>query len=127
MCKVNFVKISEIFDDQGDSIGKQYIDSWMVISNYHSVEEAFNSFRNAVNDVVTDDQSIIMCRDDVRKFASAIANSKANTERVSSTEIFSMLKSFLKDCYDVKRIKLNPRTLEYRGLNKSFLIHKFTY
>ena len=68
MCKVNFVKVSQIIEDDV-AVGMQYLDSWMVVSGFDSVSDAFNKFKTLINSVVTDKQSIILCRDDVKRFA----------------------------------------------------------
>jgi hypothetical protein len=121
MCKINFVEVSQIIEDERP-VGMQYRDNWMVVTNFKSKDEAFYNFKIIINSLITTKQSIILCRDDVRKFSSSIAKSLG--DGVCSRTIFSELKDFLKQNYDVKRIKLNPRTLEYRSINKSFIIHK---
>ena len=73
MCKVNFVKVSQIIEDDV-AVGMQYLDSWMVVSGFDSVSDAFNKFKTLINSVVTDKQSIILCRDDVKRFAKSISS-----------------------------------------------------
>ena len=121
MCKVNFIEVSQIME--GDrAVGMQYLDKWMVVSGFTTVEQAFENFKSVINTVVTDKQSIILCRDDVKRFCKTISLSLDNC--ISSKAIFSDLKYFLKGNYEVKRIILNPRTLEYYPQNKAFIINK---
>ena len=125
MCKVNFVKVSQIIEDDV-AVGMQYLDSWMVVSGFDSVNDAFNKFKTLINSVVTDKQSIILCRDDVKRFAKSISSTlkENNQPSIGSKAIFKELKDFLYCNYEVKRIILNPRTLEYYPLNKAFIINK---
>lgn len=125
MCKVKFVEVSQIMED-GVAVGMQYYDNWMVISGFNSVEDAFNSFKNIVNQIVTDKQSIILCRDDVKRFAKSISCElrEIGIESPGSKLIFREFKDFLYNNYEVKRIIMNPRTLEYYPLNKAFIINK---
>lgn len=121
MCKIKFVEVSQIMED-GKPIGMQYLDNWMVVSNYKNIDEAFYNFKCVINTLVTDNQSIILCRDDVKRFCKAIQTNVGDTE--SKKSIFGRLKEFLHDNYEVKRIILNPRTLEYYPQNKAFIINK---
>lgn len=121
MCKIKFVEVSQIMEN-GKAIGMQYLDNWMVVSNYKDVDEAFYNFRCMVNLLITDKRSIILCRDDVKRFCKVIQTNVGNCG--SSKTIFGRLKEFLHDNYEVKRIILNPRTLEYYPQNKAFIINK---
>jgi hypothetical protein len=121
MCKIKFVEVSQIMEN-GRAVGMQYLDNWMVVSNYKDIDEAFYNFKCVVNTIVTDKQSIILCRDDVKRFCKAIQSNVGNCG--SSKTIFGRLKEFLHDNYEVKRIILNPRTLEYYPQNKAFIINK---
>ena len=126
MCKVKFVKVQQIFDiESGVAVGMEYRDSWMVLENFKSVEDAFERFKIVVDCEITKKQSIILCRDDVKRFAKAIAAEVLeNSSKADSKSIFRYFKEFLYDNYEVKRIILNPRTLEYYPMNKAFIINK---
>lgn len=121
MCKIKFVEVSQIMED-GRAVGMQYLDNWMVVSNYKDIDEAFYNFKCVINTIVTDNQSIILCRDDVKRFCKAIQTNVGDYE--SKKSIFGRLKEFLYNNYEVKRIILNPRTLEYYPQNKAFIINK---
>lgn len=121
MCKIKFVEVSQIMED-GRAVGMQYRDNWMVVTNYKDVDEAFLNFKYVINTVVTDNQSIILCRDDVKRFCKAIQTNVGDCG--SKKTIFGKLKEFLHDNYEVKRIIMNPRTLEYYPQNKAFIINK---
>lgn len=125
MCKVKFVEVSQIMEDDV-AIGMQYVDNWMVISGFIGIDAAFNSFKDIVNQIVTEKQSIILCRDDVKRFAKAISCTlrENGIESPGSKIIFRSFKDFLYNNYEVKRIIMNPRTLEYYPLNKAFIINK---
>ena len=119
MCKIKYVTVSQIFNEDGKQIGMKYIDSCMKITNFETIDQAFDIFSNEINKVVTDTQSIILCRDDAKQFAKSV--SKITKENVT---VFKNLKDFLYNNYEVKRIILNPRTLEYYPMNKAFIINK---
>lgn len=121
MCKIKFVEVSQIMEN-GRAVGMQYLDNWMVVSNYKDIDEAFYNFKCVINTIVTDNQSIILCRDDVKRFCKAIQTNVGDYE--SKKSIFGRLKEFLYNNYEVKRIILNPRTLEYYPQNKAFIINK---
>lgn len=121
MCKINFVEVSQIMEGE-KAIGMQYLDKWMVVSGFSSVEEAFENFKALINTVITDKQSIILCRDDAKRFCKSITSNVDDCGK--SKVIFSDLKEFLRQNYEVKRIIMNPRTLEYYPLNKAFIINK---
>ena len=126
MCKVKFVKVQQIFDiEKGIAVGMEYRDSWMILENFNSVEDAFDRFKIVVDLEITKDQSIILCRDDVKRFAKAIAQEVLEqSSKADSKLIFRYFKEFLHNNYEVKRIILNPRTLEYYPMNKAFIINK---
>jgi hypothetical protein len=119
MCKIKFVEVSQIMD-KGKAVGMQYKDNWMGVWEFSSKDEAFSLFKETVDSVITDNQSILLCREDVKRFASSIAN-KINGD---STCVFKMFKDYLRQNYIVKKIIMNPRTLEYYPHNKVFIIHK---
>lgn len=121
MCKIKFVEVSQIMQDN-KAVGMQYVDNWMVISNYSNIDEAFFNFKTVINTIVTDKQSIILCRDDVKRFCKSIQQNLGDCG--GSKTVFGKLKEFLYDNYEVKRIILNPRTLEYYPQNKAFIINK---
>jgi hypothetical protein len=121
MCKIKFVEVSQIMEN-GRAVGMQYRDNWMVVSNYKNIDEAFYNFKCVINTVVTDNQSIILCRDDVKRFCKAIQTNIGDCG--SKKTIFGSLKEFLYNNYEVKRIILNPRTLEYYPQNKAFIVNK---
>lgn len=125
MCKVKFVEVSQIIEDN-TAVGMKYVDNWMVISGFVSVEEAFCKFKDVVNTIVTDNQSVILCRDDVKRFSKSISSTlrENGSESPGSKLIFKAFKDFLYNNYEVKRIIMNPRTLEYYPLNKAFIINK---
>lgn len=125
MCKVKFVEVSQIMENDA-AIGMKYLDNWMVVSRFKNVDEAFYNFKIVVNTIVTDNQSIILCRDDVKRFAKSISNTirENGQESPGSKIIFKAFKDFLYSNYEVKRIIMNPRTLEYYPLNKAFIINK---
>lgn len=126
MCKIKFVEVSQIFNEEGQAVGMRYLDSWMVISGFNSVNDAFEKFKHAMNVVVTDRQSIILCREDAKRFSKSIANTlkDVDPECADSKIIFKQLKNFIHSNYEAKRIIMNPRTLEYYPLNKPFIINK---
>ena len=62
----------------------------------------------------------------MKRFAKSISSTlkENNQPSIGSKAIFKELKDFLYCNYEVKRIILNPRTLEYYPLNKAFIINK---
>ena len=71
MCKIKFVEVSQIMED-GVPVGMKYLDNWMVVTGFKSVDEAFYNFKGIIDTVVTDTQSIILCREDAKRFAKSI-------------------------------------------------------
>jgi hypothetical protein len=121
MCKVKFVEVSQVFK-AGKAVGMQYLDNQVDIDGFTSIEEAFNMFKSFANSYITDNQSVILCRDDVKHFCKSVNKTVGNSG--SCKLLFSDLKDYLYEHFEVKRIILNPRTLEYYPLNKAFIINK---
>lgn len=110
MYKIPAIIISNVYDE-GKVIGTQYIDSIIHADNYES-------FVDAVDDLITDTQSIILYRQDIKRFGLRV---ERDTEE---TSVFKQIKCYLRQNYTVFKLRHNPRTLEFYGVNTAFIIHK---
>ena len=69
MYKVPYVKICPMYDIEQKNIGIQYKDYSFLIEEKNAIDE----FLNVIDKVVDDKSSIILYRQDVKKFASLLA------------------------------------------------------
>jgi hypothetical protein len=109
--KIPMIVISPVYDENRVEIGKQYLDRTVQVSD-------LNDFYTAIRDTVKSYQSIILYRQDVKRFAYQIEvdNDVAG--------VFKHIKSHLRTQYIVFKLRHDPRTLEFYGTNTAFIIHQ---
>ena len=110
MYKIPVITITNVYDED-KVIGTQYLDDEI------EVENVFD-FINTVTELVTDESSIILYRQDIKRFALRIEND------FEETGVFKQIKCNLRQNYTVFKLRHNPRTLEFYGINTAFIIHK---
>lgn len=111
MYKVPMIVISPIYDENRNEIGKQYLDSVVAVDN-------LNDFYCAIRNTVKSYQSIILYRQDVKRFAYQIE------EDNEMSGVFKHIKCHLRSKFTVFKLRHDPRTLEFYGTNTAFIIHQ---
>lgn len=111
MYKVPMIVISPIYDENRTEIGKQYLDRTIRVND-------LSEFYSAIRDTVKSYQSIILYRQDVNRFAYQLETDN------DLYGIFKKIKCHLRSKYTVFKLRHNPRTLEFYGINTAFIIHQ---
>lgn len=109
--RIPTIVISPIYDEGGNEIGKQYIDGIIDANDTYD-------FKSKVKQLVTDKQSIILYRQDVKQFAKRIECD------MNTCNVFKSIKNTLRSEFTVFKLRHNPRTLEFYGKDTAFIIHK---
>ena len=109
--KVPMIVVTSIYNADNVEIGKQYLDSELTVTS-------LSDFFDQIHAHVLPTTSVILYRQDVKQFAKRleIDNDMAN--------VFKCIKYKLRAEYQVFKLRHNPRTLEFYGINTAFIIHQ---
>ena len=108
---IPLIVVSNVYGENDNVIGTKYIDDTISVASV-------NEFLDKIDDYIRDNQSIILYRQDIKNFANKIED----YHEVSN--IFKYIKCKLRLNYTVFKLRHNPRTLEFYGINTAFIIHK---
>ena len=103
---------------RSNSSKTEYVDNLVEIQHFDDYENNVNELIATLNEYITDQQSIILHRNDVLRFVDSIAD----LQPIANKELFQKIRRKLRLEFDVCRIRFNPRTLALQ--DKSFVIHK---
>ena len=122
MCNIKLITITDVTSSTGKVIGRQYIDSEIKFDRPESLNDAIECFFNELNKHVSDKSAVILYRSQVKRLADSLSDLD-----VSSKDIFTLLRKKLREKYQLERTRFNPRTMEFQGLEKAFIVRKFWY
>ena len=114
MYKVPVITVEPVRDLDSSIIGTAYLDNWL---EFTDVMNPIDGFMSTVESLIGKYQSIILYRQDVKRFADSI-----NPD--SSKSVFKEIKCRLRADYTVLKLRHNPRTLQYNGLESAFIVHR---
>ena len=128
MYKVPYIRICPIFDIEQKNVGIQYKDYSFVFDEVHAID----NFLDNIDNIIDEKTSIILYRQDVKKFANLLAKQECedkiqNFFNSRGKEIFKEIKDYLRTNYTVLKLRYDPRTQQYCGPKTAFIIHKSTY
>jgi hypothetical protein len=101
--------------------GMLYEDAMVHVDHFDDISENVQSLIQALQPHITEQQSIILRREDVLRFVDSIVE---HTD-LTAKELFEKIRRCLRREFDVCRIRFNPRTMARQ--EKVFIIHKRSF
>lgn len=115
--KLYFVRTVHLVEPNG--VG--YVDDYAIVPHYENIDENVDEFINILNNYITDNQSIILRREDLVRFVDTFVDESGYSKK----RLLNKLRVKLRQEFDVCRIRFNPRTLALQ--DRSYIIHKRIY
>lgn len=104
--------------ENGTSSGIKYQDSFFPLLGEKRSEKINNLFE-LIFENVTDTSSILLYKEDVKRLSDQLSGKSK-----SSKDIFQEIKQRIRADYQVLKLTLDPRTLQFNGIKTAFIIHK---
>lgn len=104
--------------ENGTSSGIKYQDSFFPLLGEKRSEKINNLFE-LISENVTDTSSILLYKEDVKRLSDQLSGKSK-----SSKDIFQEIKQRIRADYQVLKLTLDPRTLQFNGIKTAFIIHK---
>lgn len=116
MYNVPIITVRPIYDATKTIIGTEYLDEDLYVDC--EALDPVDAFCQSIEYNIGKKESVILYRQDIKRFADLV-ESKHST----SKSIFKQIKCRLRAKYTVFKLRHNPRTLEWNGLNIAFIVH----
>ena len=94
-----------------------YQDKVIDIPHHDNLSDNVDEFINQLKPLIHETQSIVLHRNDVKRFVDSIPN--------SDKSLLDKIRRKLRIEFDVLRIRFNPRTMAYQ--DKAYIIHQRQY
>jgi hypothetical protein len=98
--------------------GMHFIDTSITLDGEKRADKKAQ-FYAYVESVVTDESSILLYKEDVKRMADQLSGKSC-----SSKDIFSEIKQHIRGNFTVLKLSFDPRSLQFNGYKTPFIIHK---